>query len=68
MYMAPIPRVKPAVAAPALRRMVGLPVLFLAALVMLPWLCLNGAVAIVVLVARFLTQAMDYAGQVALGR
>ena len=68
MYMAPITRAKPIAATPALRRAVGLPVLALAAAVMLPWLLLNGLVAGVVLAGRFGLQAMDYAGAVALGR
>ena len=68
MYMAPITRAAPVAARPALRRAVGLPVLLLAALVGLPWLLLNIATAAAMLLVRFLVQAVDYAGQVALGR
>ena len=69
MYMAPITIAEQAPpAAPALRRAVGVPVLALAVLAMLPWLLLNALLAGVVLTTRFATQAVDYAGQVALGR
>lgn len=64
MYMAPVTRTVSAPSRPALRRTVGLPVLLLAALVMLPWLLIN----LMMLSARFGVQAVDYAGQVALGR
>ncbi len=68
MYMAPITRAKPAPVAPALRRAVGLPVLLLAMAVALPWLLLNALFGAAALVIRFAVQAVDYAGQVALGR
>ena len=69
MYMAPITRAEQAPpASPALRHIVGLPVLALAVLAMLPWLLLHALFAGVVLTTRFATQAVDYAGQVALGR
>lgn len=61
--------------APVLRAVIGVPVLLLAALIMLPWLVLNAAVSATVLMGRglihgprALVQAVDYAGRVALGR
>lgn len=68
MYMAPITRTEIAASPPVLRRAVGLPVLVLAAVVTVPWLAVNALVAGVVLAGRFGMQAVDYAGQVALGR
>lgn len=68
MYMAPITRTPLAPSRPLLRRAVGLPVLVLAGLVTVPWLAGNALVAGVVLMGRFGVQAVDYAGQVALGR
>lgn len=69
---APPPRVP---ASPALRLAAGVPVLLLAALVMLPWAAVIAVSAAVVLGARALLgtprafyQAADYAGRVALGR
>ena len=64
MYMAPVTRAARSPARPGLRRVVGVPVLLLAALVMVPWLLVN----VLMLSARFGMQAVDYAGQVALGR
>lgn len=68
MYMAPIQRTAPPPSSPLFRRTIGVPVLALAALVGLPWLALHLAAAAVLLLARFLAEALDYAGQVALGR
>ncbi len=68
MYMAPITPTRPAPSRPALRRAVGVPVLALAGVVTLPWLLVHGLIAGVVLAGRFGIQAVDYAGQVALGR
>ena len=68
MYMAPITRAKVAPAPPALRRIVGVPVLALTALVALPWILINLLLAGLLLGGRFAVEAMDYAGQVALGR
>lgn len=68
MYMAPITRAGTAPSRPALRRAVGVPVLAAAAVVTLPWLIGNALVAGAVLAGRFAGQAVDYAGQVALGR
>ena len=74
MYMAPIVQVRPAVS-PLKRRLVGAPVLLLSVAVMVPWLAVNAAVSGVVVGAlalgrgpRALLQAIDYAGEVALGR
>lgn len=68
MYMAPINRIDIAPSRPLVRRAVGVPVLALAAIVTVPWLAVNALVAGVVLTGRFGMQAVDYAGQVALGR
>ena len=68
MYMAPINRTDIAPSRPLVRRAVGVPVLALAAVVTVPWLAVNALVAGVVLTGRFGMQAVDYAGQVALGR
>lgn len=68
MYMAPIVRQDTIPSRPALRRAVGVPVFALAAVVAVPWLAVNALVAGVALAGRFLGQAADYAGQVALGR
>lgn len=68
MFMAPISRTDTVPSRPALRRAVGVPVLALAAVVTLPWLAINALVTGVVLAGRFGMQAVDYAGQVALGR
>ena len=74
MYMAPIVRARPA-SSPLARRLVGAPVLLLSVAVMAPWLAVNAAVSAVVLGGlaigrgpRALLQAIDYAGEVALGR
>lgn len=74
MYMAPIVQARPAVS-PLKRRLVGAPVLLLSVAVMVPWLAVNAAVSGVVVGAlalgrgpRALLQAIDYAGEVALGR
>jgi hypothetical protein len=72
MYMEPI--VATATVSPLKRRLVGVPVLAVSALVMVPWLGLNlawsglalGARGIVKL-PRTLTTMVDYAGAVALG-
>lgn len=68
MYMAPINRTDIAPSRLLVRRAVGVPVLALAAVVTVPWLAVNALVAGVVLTGRFGMQAVDYAGQVALGR
>ena len=68
MYMAPITRTEIAPSRPLVRRIVGVPVLALAAVVTVPWLAVNALVAGVVLTAKFGVQAIDYAGQIALGR
>lgn len=68
MYMAPITRAPVAASRPALRRAIGVPVLLLAALVALPWLLLTLLFAGLLLAGKFLVEATDYAGQVALGR
>ena len=68
MYMAPITRTELAPSRPLVRRVVGVPVLALAAVVTLPWLAVNALVAGVVLTGKFGMQAVDYAGQIALGR
>jgi len=69
------PMPSPLPAHPALRMTAGVPVLLLAALVMLPWAAVIALSAGVVLGARALLcapqamiQAADYAGRVALGR
>ena len=74
MYMAPIVRAHAPVS-PLKRRLVGAPVLLVSVAVMLPWLAVNAAVSGVVVGAlalgrgpRVLLQAIDYAGEVALGR
>ncbi len=76
MYMGPITAVavrQPA--SPLLRRVAGVPVLLVAAPVMLAWLGTQAMVAGVVLGARgvaaaprFALTALDYAGGIALGR
>lgn len=68
MYMAPIIKATVAPAPSALRRIVGVPVLALAALVALPWMAVQAVIAGVVLGARAGVQAVDYAGTIALGR
>lgn len=68
MYMAPITRAKAPPAPPALRRAAGVPVLLLAVLVGVPWLLANLLLAGALLGGRFASEAVDYAGQVALGR
>lgn len=74
MYMAPIVRTRPPVS-PLKRRLVGAPVLLLSVAVMVPWLAVNAAVSGAVVGAlalgrgpRALLGAIDYAGEVALGR
>ena len=74
MYLAPIVRARPA--SPALlRAVVGAPLLLLTALVMLAWLTAIAAGTALVLGSKALlaaphalAQAVNYAGQVALGR
>lgn len=68
MYMGPITRAKSAPLPIALRRVIGIPVLALAAAVALPWLILNALFAGLVLGGRFAIDAANYAGQVALDR
>lgn len=74
MYMGPVIAARAPAATP-LRRAVGVPVLLLAAIVMLPWLAVNALVAGVALGWRgarrlpaVLLAMIDYAGTVALGR
>ena len=74
MYMAPVVRARPA-SSPLARRLVGAPVLMLSVAVMVPWLAVNAAVSAVVLGGlalgrgpKALVEAIDYAGEVALGR
>ena len=70
MYMAPIVKatVAPPPVHPAVRRLVGLPVLALAALVALPWMAAQALIAGCVLAVSAGVQAVDYAGSIALGR
>jgi hypothetical protein len=68
MYMAPIVKATVAPSHPALRRLVGVPVLLLAAAVALPWMAVQGAVALGAMAIRSGIQAVDYAGTIALGR
>lgn len=70
MYMAPIVKAesRPAAANPALRRLVGVPVLIVAGVVALPWAAMQALVAGVVLTGRVTMEAVDYAGTIALGR
>jgi hypothetical protein len=75
MYMAPIVQQRRPASSPALRLAVGMLGLAFSALVMLPWLAVNGAVSALVIAAlalargpRALVQAVSYAGQVTLGR
>jgi hypothetical protein len=74
MYMAPIVRTRPAPSRAA-RLLVGTPALLLAASVMVPWLLVIGVATAAVLglkllaaAPRTLVQAVDYAGEAALGR
>lgn len=74
MYMQKIVRAQ-AETSPLARRLLGVPVLALSAVVMVPWLALYGlwsAIAIAVRAApkapRTLLDMVDYAGTVALGR
>ena len=74
MYMAPITRARPASSLTA-RRLVGAPVLLLSVAVMAPWLAVNALISAAVIGGlaigrgpRALLQAIDYAGEVALGR
>lgn len=74
MYMAPVTRARPA-SSPVARRLVGAPVLLLSVAVMAPWLAVNALISGVVIGGlalgrgpRALLQAIDYAGEVALGR
>ncbi|CAN5494068.1 hypothetical protein BH09PSE4_BH09PSE4_16260 [soil metagenome] len=73
MYMAPIVAAK--TSNPILRRLVGLPVLAVSAVVMLPWLAVYALWSAVALTVRSLPRLprtvmtmVDYAGTVALGR
>ena len=68
MYMAPITKAVPSPAAPALRRVVGVPVLAFAGLIVVPWMLVIGLIAAAMILGRFGLQAIDYAGTVALGR
>lgn len=68
MYMAPIVKAAPVPSHPALRRAVGVPVLAVAAVVALPWMAVQALVAVCGLAVRAGVQAVDYAGQIALGR
>ena len=74
MYMAPIVAARPA-SSPLARRLVGAPVLLVSVAVMAPWLAVNAIVSAAVLgggaigrAPRAVLQAIDYAGEVALGR
>lgn len=74
MFMAPIVRARPA-SSPLARRLVGAPVLLVSVAVMLPWLAVNVVVSAAVVGGlalgrgpRALLQAIDYAGEVAIGR
>ncbi len=77
MYMGPITAAAAVrtPASPALRRIAGVPVLLVAAPVMLAWLGTQAVVAGVVLggkalagAPRFALTALEYAGGIALGR
>ena len=75
MYMAPIVRARRAPSSPLARRLIGAPVLLVSVAAMLPWLAVNAVVSGAVVGAlalargpRALVQAIDYAGEVALGR
>jgi len=71
MYMERIvaaPAVAKPAATPALRALVGVPILLLSLLLMVPWLAGVALFAIVALVLRALVEMVNYAGTVALGR
>lgn len=70
MYMAPIVKatVAPPPVHPVVRRLVGLPVLALAALVAVPWMAAQALVGLAALTVRAGVEAVDYAGSIALGR
>lgn len=74
MYMGPITAARPPSGRIA-RRIVGVPVLLAAGIVMIPWLAGNGLVAALAIAGRaavrlprLVTSAVDYAGEVAIGR
>lgn len=74
MYMGPITAAR-APSGLIARRCVGVPVLMLAGAVMIPWLAGSALVAGVALAGRaatglprFLVSAIDYAGEIAIGR
>ena len=68
MFMAPIVRAEAAPAPVALRRLVGVPVLAIAGLVVVPWMLAVGLASGAVLAVRVGIQAVAYAGTLALGR
>ena len=68
MFLTPITRADPVPATPALRRIVGVPVLALAAMVVVPWMLAVGLFWALSFVGRFGVEAVDYAGTIALGR
>jgi len=74
MYMGPITAARPP-SGRTMRRIVGVPVLLVAGIVMIPWLAGNGLVAAFAIAGRatvrlpqLLVSAVDYAGEVAIGR
>ena len=74
MYMGPITAARPP-SGRITRCIVGVPVLLVAGIVMIPWLAGNGLVAafaiagrVTVRLPRLLVSAVDYAGEVAIGR
>jgi len=74
MYMGPITAARPP-SGRTTRCIVGVPVLLFAGIVMIPWLAGNGLVAAfaiagraTVRLPRLLVSAVDYAGEVAIGR
>lgn len=74
MYMGPITAARPPSGRIA-RRIVGVPVLLAAGIVMIPWLAGNGLVAALAIAGRaavrlprLVTSAVDYAGEVGIGR
>lgn len=70
MYMAPIVKatVAPPPVHPVVRRLVGVPVLALAALVAVPWMAVQALIGLAALTVRAGVEAVDYAGSIALGR
>ena len=74
MYMAPLARSRP-VSSIAARRLVGALALLLSVAMVAPWLAVNAFVSAIVIGGlaigrgpRALLQAIDHAGEVALGR